>query len=100
MLLTVCQSRLKKMPELQPIVALLRAGIDLQWEIRVPTDTWEADGAVLLIEEFVEPRVEEAPEPEADWLAEGPPLSEKEWEAEEITLEAELEVAFEKEILS
>ena len=41
LLLTVCQSKTKKIPELQQVVNILKDGADLLWEMRTPTDEWE-----------------------------------------------------------
>lgn len=54
MLLTISQNNRKVIPELGQVVALLRKGADLDWEIRIPTDSWEIDNTITLIDEVKE----------------------------------------------
>ena len=54
MLLTMSQSQRKGMPELEQVIALLRKGADLDWEIRIPTDSWGIDRTPTLIDEVKE----------------------------------------------
>ncbi len=50
MLLTMSQCNQKRMPELEQVVALLRQGADLDWEIRIPTDSWSLEKSITLID--------------------------------------------------
>ena len=54
MLLTMSQNHRRKLPELNAVIALLRKGDDLDWEIRIPTDSWEIEKTITLIDEIKE----------------------------------------------
>ena len=54
MLSTMCQGNRKAIPELDQVVALLKKGDDLDWEIRIPTDSWVLDKTITLWDEVKE----------------------------------------------
>ncbi len=54
MLLTMSQNQQRMLPELGEVIALLRKGTDLDWEIRIPTDSWEIDQTITLRDEVKE----------------------------------------------
>jgi hypothetical protein len=41
MFITLCQNQQRAHPELRQILGFLRKGHDLQWEIRIPTGSWD-----------------------------------------------------------
>ncbi len=54
MLLTMSQNQQRKLPELVPVITLLRKGAGLDWEIRIPTDSWTIDHTNTLTDEVKE----------------------------------------------